>query len=183
MAERLLPGVWITSNQRWQPADQALGSVADEPIYELDPDIADYDIPTDNGKNLPFPDWHRKANCVGAPEATFFGARDTTERPAVSMSDIARAKKICADCPVYQTCLATALGLEGENREEYGIWAGTSGRTRKRIWSLVDNDGQDLETIYDDILDGNLVKYERNIVLCPAPQIIPLRPVLIAAVA
>lgn len=118
-------------------------------------------------RQFPWPDWHEFALCAGADEATFFGARDTTERPAVSMTDIANAKAICEDCPVYETCLGTALGLVGENREEYGIWAGTSGRTRKRIFHLVDEDGFDLADIFEDILEGNLHKYETTVSLVP----------------
>lgn len=78
------------------------------------------------------------------------------------MSDIARAKAICAQCPVFRTCLETALGLQGENREEYGIWAGTSGRTRKRIWELVDAGETNLEQVVEDFCTGKGLRYERT---------------------
>jgi WhiB family redox-sensing transcriptional regulator len=147
----------------WQSADEFLAANQDLD-YEPDLDeLIDYTPPS----NYHGPEWHQDALCVGAEEKTFFGARDISERPAISMSDIARAKAICIECPVMDICLATALGLEGENREEYGIWAGTSGRTRKRIWHLVDEEGQDLEEIYDDILGGNLAAYERALQLVP----------------
>lgn len=119
-------------------------------------------------RKYPFPDWHQDALCNGADEQTFFGARNTVERPALSMADIAKAKGICEDCPVLATCLRVALGLEIGPREEYGIWAGTSGRTRRRIWALVDEDGYDLEDIAQDILEGNIDKYEHTLSLVPA---------------
>ena len=83
------------------------------------------------------------------------------------MKDIADAKAICKGCPVFRTCLETALGLQGENREEYGIWAGTSGRTRKRIWALIDDEGIDPTEIVDNICAGLGAKYERSAVLTP----------------
>lgn len=153
----------------WQSADDFLRGSED---WDYEPDLDELIDPTPR-KKLPFPAWHEFALCtdldmtVEETEATFFGARDITERPAVSMSDIARAKAICADCPVFATCLATALGLEGDYRNEYGIWAGTSGRTRKRIWALVDDEGRDLQEIFEDILAGNLAAYERTLALVP----------------
>lgn len=132
---------------------------------ELLPDDEDY--PKGNGKNLPFPSWHKKAACLGKEEQTFFGAIDTTERPAVSMSDVARAKVICADCPVFRTCISNALGVATGVREEYGIWAGTSGRTRKRIWELVERGEVNLAEVINDICSGQGQRYERSAVLMP----------------
>jgi hypothetical protein len=87
------------------------------------------------------------------------------------MTDIANAKAICNVCPVYATCLRTALGVEGENREEYGIWAGTSGRTRKRIWSMVEDGILSAEDIVQDILNHGLENYEHDV--STEPQILP----------
>lgn len=175
--ERLLPGIWINHNPAWLPADHAFALVED---WDYTPDLDELIDPTPR-KKLPFPDWHQAAECAqldpDEAERTFFGSRDTTSRPAVSMKDIADAKKICAECPVYQTCLETALGVEGDFRNEYGIWAGTSGRTRKRIWGLVDDEGWSLTTIIADIMAGNLATYERSISLTPVGEVIPLRPV------
>jgi WhiB family redox-sensing transcriptional regulator len=39
------------------------------------------------------------------------------------------AKRICATCPVVDTCLEYAL----ENRIDHGVWGGTSERQRRRI--------------------------------------------------
>jgi WhiB family redox-sensing transcriptional regulator len=42
---------------------------------------------------------------------------------------VARAKKICAGCPVQAECAAYALAHE----EEFGVWGGLSERERHRI--------------------------------------------------
>jgi WhiB family redox-sensing transcriptional regulator len=39
------------------------------------------------------------------------------------------ARRICADCPVKQSCLEYAL----YNRIEHGVWGGASERERRRI--------------------------------------------------
>lgn len=115
-------------------------------------------------RQLPYPDWHSSALCVGQAESVFFGARDTSLRPALSMSDVNRAKAICARCPVFERCLSTALGVSGP-REEYGIWAGTSGRTRRRIWELVEGGSTTINKVIEDVMSGNGGKYERKIML------------------
>lgn len=156
----------------WLPADRAIAATED---WDYVPDLEEMIDPTPP-KKLPFPEWHIKSACAALEpveaERIFFGARDTEQRPTLSLNDIAIAKGICAQCPVYATCLRTALGARGENREEYGIWAGTSGRTRKRIWALVDEDGVSLPEIIADILAGNLAAYERSTPAVPA-QVIP----------
>lgn len=166
MAEALIPVTLSNRSNGWQSADAAFNA---DDSFDPDPalDTRGDDRPAGNGKNLPFPAWHIQAACVGEKEEKFFGAQDTTERPAVSMSDVARAKAICATCPVFRTCLSTALGLAGENREEYGIWAGTSGRTRKRIWELVERGEVTLSQVVEDICSGDGYHYERSSVLRP----------------
>lgn len=159
----------------WWPASEAIR-------YPLDADLDCDELwrvvhgqeETPRAK-LPFPDWHRSAACVGAAEKTYFGARDTTERPAVSMADISAAKNICNECPVFRVCLESALGLRGGPREEYGIWAGTSGRTRKRIWELIDQGKMTAQDIVDDICSGFGAKYESSITLRPVPVIEPIK--------
>jgi WhiB family redox-sensing transcriptional regulator len=39
------------------------------------------------------------------------------------------ARRICADCPVRQSCLEYALA----NRIDHGVWGGCSERERRRI--------------------------------------------------
>jgi WhiB family redox-sensing transcriptional regulator len=42
---------------------------------------------------------------------------------------VARAKAVCATCPVQHRCLQHAL----EHREHHGIWGGTTEAERRRI--------------------------------------------------
>lgn len=120
------------------------------------------------------PHWHLRAACVGMDEAAFFGARDTTERPALSVADVARAKTVCQGCPVFRECLTKALGA-GKNhpREEYGIWAGTSGRTRRRIWDLVEREEVTMAEVIDDICSGLTERYERNTKVTLSAVVVP----------
>jgi hypothetical protein len=53
------------------------------------------------------------------PEA-FFVDKGGSVRPS---------KKVCAACPVTADCLEYALG----NRDEFGVWGGTTGRQRRVI--------------------------------------------------
>lgn len=149
----------------WQSVDVLFGQE-----YEPTVDLHD-DRPA---RRLPFPPWHQEAACLGREESVFFGARDTSMRPALSMSDVNRAKAICASCPVFDTCLEQALGVNGP-REEYGIWAGTSGRTRKRIWEMVEAGKVTLTQVVKDVMDGLGAKYESKIVLTPVSAPMAIR--------
>lgn len=40
-----------------------------------------------------------------------------------------RARKICGECPVQETCLEYAL----DNRIDHGVWGATSERERRRM--------------------------------------------------
>ena len=150
---------------RWQSVDILFGQEYEPTIDFHDPKPV---------RRLPFPDWHQEAACVGREESVFFGARDTSMRPALSMSDVNRAKAICASCPVFDSCLEQALGVKGP-REEYGIWAGTSGRTRKRIWELVENQKVTMNQVIKDIMDGFGAKYESKIALTPVSAPMAIR--------
>jgi len=59
------------------------------------------------------PNWERLAACADLPGATQLFFSD-------ELHEIARAKNICATCPVMVECLETAL----ERREQWGIWGG-----------------------------------------------------------
>lgn len=69
--------------------------------------------------------WRRRAACVGLPVALFFPERDET-------GSLAKARQICAGCPVKAECLEMALEQNEEN-DIVGIFAGTSARTRRRL--------------------------------------------------
>lgn len=64
--------------------------------------------------------WMAEGNCRMYAPATFF--------PSDGVG-VDRARKICATCPVVDTCLEFAL----EQRIEHGVWGGCSERERRRI--------------------------------------------------
>lgn len=103
------------------------------------------------------PKWHWKAACSGMDLEVFFGNKDIDVRPALTVSEIKRAKAICAGCTVSYDCFKFSI----ENRERYGVWAGTSGRTRARIFSFIDSGKVTEEQVIEDFLDGNISKYEK----------------------
>jgi len=74
--------------------------------------------------SLPDPDsataWMAEGLCRMFPPASFF--------PSDGVG-VDKARKICAGCPVKETCLDHAL----DNRIEHGVWGGASERERRRI--------------------------------------------------
>jgi WhiB family redox-sensing transcriptional regulator len=64
--------------------------------------------------------WMAEGNCRLHPPATFF--------PSDGVG-VDRARKICASCPVINTCLDFAL----DERIDHGVWGGCSERERRRI--------------------------------------------------
>ena len=113
------------SQKRWKPVDSVL--------YEDLPAPAEETPRFLNVTSL-YPDWHKQALCVGKSDVLFFGASDPDTRPPYTLGDIKRAKAICHQCPVAAMCLRSAL----VNREEYGVWAGTTRKQRKRWLSAID---------------------------------------------
>lgn len=65
-------------------------------------------------------DWQYRAQCKNYPPSAFF--------PSDGVG-VDAAKKICGECAVKSLCLEYAL----ENRNDHGVWGGTSERERKRI--------------------------------------------------
>lgn len=65
-------------------------------------------------------DWMEVGLCKKYPPEMFF--------PSDSVG-VDRAKRVCEPCPVINECLEFAL----ENREDHGVWGGTSERERRRI--------------------------------------------------
>jgi WhiB family redox-sensing transcriptional regulator len=61
-----------------------------------------------------------EGNCRMYAPATFF--------PSDGVG-VDRARRICATCPVVESCLEYAL----EQRIEHGVWGGCSERERRRI--------------------------------------------------
>jgi WhiB family redox-sensing transcriptional regulator len=72
--------------------------------------------------------WQARAACRG-PHASMFFPPAHFERKDEKHEREARAKAICAGCPVRQECLDYALRI----REPHGIWGGLNELERKAI--------------------------------------------------
>jgi WhiB family transcriptional regulator, redox-sensing transcriptional regulator len=81
------------------------------------------------------PQWHLQAQCRTVQKSVFFGSSSPEERPAYTLSSIRQAREICAACPVFNECLSHAI----KQREDYGLWAGTTMRQRRELFRLIDN--------------------------------------------
>ena len=64
--------------------------------------------------------WTARAACRGLDTGTFYPATPEQEAEALA---------ICATCPVREQCLEQAL----RDREQYGVWGGTTPEQRRRI--------------------------------------------------
>lgn len=95
-----------------------------------------------------WPDWQERAHCRSVGYEYYFGNDD--RQPAMSIKQIRRASKLCDVCPVYVECLTSAL----VNREEYGVWAGTSRRVRRRIFQLIDMGLTTVDEVVERFLNG-----------------------------
>jgi WhiB family transcriptional regulator, redox-sensing transcriptional regulator len=80
------------------------------------------------------PEWHTMAECRTSEKSVFFGSSSPEERPAYTLSSIRKARTICAACPVFNECLSHAI----KQREDYGLWAGTTMRQRRELFRLID---------------------------------------------
>lgn len=81
-----------------------------------------------------YPEWHYQASCAGTNDELFFGSSEPDIRPPYNLADINKAKKLCGGCPVSAACLRAAL----VNREEYGVWAGTTRKQRHKMLKAVE---------------------------------------------
>lgn len=82
-----------------------------------------------------YPSWHKKASCLGVTDEVFFGSSEPDKRPPYTLGDIKRAQAVCGGCPVSAACLRAAL----INREEYGVWAGTTRKQRRAMLGAIDS--------------------------------------------
>lgn len=64
--------------------------------------------------------WQLRGACRSQSPEDFFVS--DAERGRRKLADEARAKEVCAGCPVVPECLAHAMAV----REPYGIWGGTT---------------------------------------------------------
>jgi WhiB family redox-sensing transcriptional regulator len=72
--------------------------------------------------------WQFDASCRGEDSALFF-APNYFERRDEKEGREARAKAICAGCPVRAECLEYAL----RTRESHGIWGGLNELERRQL--------------------------------------------------
>lgn len=73
------------------------------------------------------PEWVADALCAQTDPEAFFPDKGGTTKPA---------KRVCADCPVTEQCLAYALATG----QRFGVWGGLSERERRRL--LHEHDGR-----------------------------------------
>ena len=64
--------------------------------------------------------WQERALCAQTDPEAFFPEKGGSTR---------EAKKVCLGCEVRSECLEYALN----NKEQFGIWGGTSERERRRL--------------------------------------------------
>lgn len=67
--------------------------------------------------------WQGKARCLEVDPEIFFPERGGSSKAA---------RAVCAQCEVRLECLRYALA----NREQFGIWGGTSERERRKLRKL-----------------------------------------------
>lgn len=74
-------------------------------------------------------DWKNEALCTktGHPDDWFNAEAQISGE--VIRSRFEHVAAICAECPVRETCLETAI----ENRETWGVWGGMSTADRERL--------------------------------------------------
>jgi WhiB family redox-sensing transcriptional regulator len=105
-----------------------------------------------------WPEWQRHARCAEEGLEKYFGS-DSDIRPTMSTRQVREAQDTCKTCPVLGQCLAWAL----ENKEEYGVWGGTSGRTRRRIWRWIREGFVTAEQVVEDVSNGKGYLYEQDL--------------------
>jgi WhiB family transcriptional regulator, redox-sensing transcriptional regulator len=103
-----------------------------------------------------YPDWQKESRCLGVGNDYFFG--DEKQQPTMSIKQVRQASKLCDVCPVYRECLRWAL----ENREEYGVWAGTSGRVRRKIQRLLEANEVTVDQVVEDFTHGRRDRYAEH---------------------
>ncbi|HEX9969421.1 MAG TPA: WhiB family transcriptional regulator [Acidimicrobiales bacterium] len=72
--------------------------------------------------------WQVRASCRG-PQAAVFFPPSSFERKDEKEAREARAKEICATCPVRKPCLDYAIRI----KEPHGIWGGLNEVERKQV--------------------------------------------------
>ena len=73
-------------------------------------------------------EWQQRGLCRATDSGVFFAPLHFEHKPEREARE-AKAKAICAGCPVRAACLDWALAV----REPYGVWGGYSESERKQI--------------------------------------------------
>lgn len=102
------------------------------------------------------PEWHGRSACRSSNIDSFFGRENENGKGTITLIELRKAKRVCAKCDVFGTCLKFAL----DSRERFGVWGGTSGRTRMRILGMIDHGEVTLEEVLADYSRGDTIKYE-----------------------
>lgn len=117
-----------------QPSSSTEGQWRSANDFFNQPDSAEVDeVPRYRSVTSLMPEWHQEARCKTVSKSVFFGSSSPDERPAYTLSSIRQARAICASCPVFNECLSHAI----KNREDYGLWAGTTMRQRREIFRSI----------------------------------------------
>jgi WhiB family redox-sensing transcriptional regulator len=69
--------------------------------------------------------WIERARCIGEDPELFFPVGSSL--PAMEQAE--RAKAVCRECPVIETCLAWAL----DTCQDAGVWGGLDEEERREI--------------------------------------------------
>ena len=85
------------------------------------------------GRNEDLWQWQLQALCRGMDTAAFF--HPDAERGSSKQRRDAKAKAICACCPVVEQCRSHALQVH----EPYGVWGGLTADERARLLSAAAN--------------------------------------------
>lgn len=107
------------------------------------------------------PGWMEDGLCRGMDQSIFYGDEDRSGKarhhPNLTVDEVAKARRICNSCPVQMECLDHAI----RNREEFGIWGGSTAGQRKRwikqfeekTYAFLDEEDVDLSS-YDEVYGG-----------------------------
>ena len=93
------------------------------------------------------PSWHRSALCAGMEDERFFGKRDLSVRPSLTLTELKKAQELCSVCPVFRECLTHSL----TKPEEYGVGGGTSRDMRVELLKAVELGLVRVDAIIDEL--------------------------------
>lgn len=136
----LHPTSWLTHPAQ-APARQWVSAIALDRYHEL-PSIEIEITP-----RRPIPkDWKAQAACRDMELTLFFGDEGAA-RPAMRRSVLRLAKQVCDTCIVSRQCLTEAL-----EKDERGVWGGTSRRQRKVWLAQVDKGERTVGEVVEECL-------------------------------